>query len=129
MDLQITALSAAVLAIVFLVLTFGVIKARTAAGISILHGDDMSLALKMRVHGNFAEFVPLALILMALAENAGGNKTALSVAAMILVISRIILPFGLKVENMTHPVRIAGNIGTHLAMLICVVLIGLTQFA
>ena len=89
----------------------------------------MSLALKMRVHGNFAEFVPFALILMALAEIGGANRTALIVTAVILIISRIILPFGLKLENMTHPVRIAGNVGTHLAILICVVLIGLTQFA
>ena len=89
----------------------------------------MELALKMRVHANFAEFVPLTLIVMALAEMAGGNGTALTVAGGVLVVSRIVIPFGISLERFNHPMRIAGNVGTHLAILISVVLILMAQFA
>lgn len=129
MTLPITSLYAAVLAVIFLVLTMQVIKARSAAGISILHGDDMNLAMKIRIHGNFAEFVPLALILLALAEISGSNALALNVAGAALVVSRILIPFGLDIERFNHPVRIIGNLGTHIAIVICVVLIGIAQFS
>jgi uncharacterized membrane protein YecN with MAPEG domain len=129
MTLPITSLTAAVLAVVFLILTYQVIKVRSAAGISILHGDNMDLALKMRVHANFAEFVPLALIVMALAEIAGGNATALLVAGVLLVVSRIVIPFGISLERFNHPVRIAGNVGTHLSILTSVVLIIMAQLS
>ena len=129
MTLPITSITAAVLVVIFFVLTFSVIKARSDAGISILHGDDMALALKVRVHGNFAEFVPLALILLALAEIAGSNGKALMAAGGLLVLSRIVIPFGLTLERFDHPVRIVGNIGTHLSIIISVVLIVLAQLA
>lgn len=129
MSLPITSLVAAVLAVGFLILTYRVIVARSAAGASILHADDMTLALKIRVHGNFAEFVPFALILLALAEMAGSNQMALYGAGGLLVASRILIPFGMDIDRIAHPLRIIGNMGTHGAILICVVLIAISQFS
>ena len=91
MLLQIAPLYAAILAVIFLVYTMRVIKARSAAGLSILHGDDMDLALKVRIHANFAEFVPFALIVLMLAEMSGGNGMAVHVAGALLVASRILI--------------------------------------
>ena len=71
MTLQITALYAAILTLMYLALTYYVINGRVAADQSILHGDDMNLATKIRRHGNFAEFVPMALIVMAAGRKLG----------------------------------------------------------
>lgn len=129
MSFQITSLYAAILALIYLGLTFYVIKGRVAANQSILHGDDMVLATKIRRHGNFAEFVPFALILMALAEASGANTTAINAAGLILVVARIAQPFGMDPVDPAKPLRFIGGVGTHLSMLICIVLIFMAQFA
>ncbi|MEJ6710401.1 MAG: MAPEG family protein, partial [Amylibacter sp.] len=122
---QITPLYAAFLAVIFLVYTMRVIKARSAAGLSILHGDDMELALKVRIHANFADFVPIALIVLMLAEMSGGNGIAVHVAGALLIASRILIPFGMDLVKFAHPLRIIGKLGTHISIGISVVLIGL----
>ena len=129
MTLQITALYGAILTLMYLGLTFYVIKSRVAADQSILHGDDMQLATKIRRHGNFAEFVPMALIVMALAEMGGGNPVALNAAGIILVVARAVQPFGMDPVKANKPARIIGGVGTHLSMLICVALIFMAQFS
>lgn len=129
MTFQITSIYAAILALMYLGLTFYVIKGRVAAGQSILHGEDMALATKIRRHGNFAEFVPFALILMALAEASGVNTTAVNVAGIILVLARMAQPFGMDPVETNKPLRFIGGVGTHLSMLICIILIFMAQFA
>jgi|GEM_PF-5991868 len=68
MTLPITSLYAALLTMMMLGLAASVIAKRAATGISILHGDNMDLALATRRFGNFIEYVPMALLLMALME-------------------------------------------------------------
>ena len=56
------------LALFFVVLTFRVIGKRRVARISLGDGGDRGLLRRQRAHANFAEYVPLALILMICAE-------------------------------------------------------------
>ena len=63
----ITALYAGLLGLLSVALGIQVGRARLAAGVSILHGDDMNLALAMRKHGNLTEWAPMALILTPVA--------------------------------------------------------------
>ncbi|MCE2424081.1 MAG: MAPEG family protein [Pseudomonadales bacterium] len=121
MIFPITALYAALLAVIGLVLMFHVIAMRGKTGISILHGDDMQLAQAMRRHGNFVETVPLALILMGIVEANGGNTVLLHVIGAVLMIARIAQPLGLHHDRMIHPLRAVGTVGT---VLPTVVLIG-----
>ena len=78
MIVPITALYAGVLALIVGVLGFQVGSTRSRVGISILHGDDMDLAEKIRRHANFTENVPLALILMAVLELNGCSTGSVS---------------------------------------------------
>ncbi len=66
--MPITAFYAALLAVLFLVLSFRVIGVRRGQRVEIGDGGDKELLRRMRVHANFAEYVPLALVLLALAE-------------------------------------------------------------
>ncbi|MBR9861974.1 MAG: hypothetical protein GYB24_00850 [Rhodobacteraceae bacterium] len=129
MPLPITSLYAAILALMLIVLTYYVILGRARSGISILHGEDMALATRIRQHGNFIEFVPMALIVMALAEFGGANSMALHIAGVLLVVARIAQPFGMHPEIATKPLRIIGGAGTHLSILISVALILTARFA
>jgi len=114
--LPITALYAALLLAVFVALSALVGRQRGRANVSILHGDDMDLAVAIRRHGNFVEYVPLALVLMALIEANGGSALFLHVVGVLLLVCRIAHPFGLKHDKGT-PLRAIGAGGTLLLLL------------
>ena len=65
--MPVTALYAALLSIIFLVLAVRVIQVRRSEKIAIGDGGSAILTRRMRVHSNFAEYVPMALVLLALA--------------------------------------------------------------
>jgi hypothetical protein len=108
MPVPITALYAGVLALILGYLGFQVGSARSRTGISILHGDDMDLAEKIRRHANFVENVPLALILLAVLELNGSSPLLLHGLGSALVLARIAHPIGLHHDNMRHPLRAVG---------------------
>ena len=114
MLVPITAFYAALLVMVSTVLGFQVGMMRGRTGISILHGDNMELADKMRRHGNFTENVPLVLIPMTLLELNGSSAMLLHGLGIAFVLSRIAHPLGLHHDNMRHPLRALGAGGTAL---------------
>lgn len=116
MSFQITALYASFFAIMAIVLSNMVSSVRTASGISILHQDNMKLAVRMRRHGNFIESVPMAIILMGLVEVQGIAPVWVHAMGLVLIAARLAHAFGLNVENPISPLRLAGGIGTQLAM-------------
>ena len=67
----VTALIAAVSGLFFVRLALKVVAARRAAKVSIGDSDDPALLRASRVHANFAEYAPLTLLIMALAETVG----------------------------------------------------------
>ncbi len=68
MGLIVTPVYAAVLTALYLALSARVVLRRVAADVSLGDGNDAALMARIRAHGNFAEYVPLALVLMMLAE-------------------------------------------------------------
>jgi uncharacterized membrane protein YecN with MAPEG domain len=120
MPLGITALYAVLLTLIGSYLAYRAGSLRGKTGISIWYGDNQQLALEMRRHGNFVEFVPLSLILMAILELNGISAWVLHAAGVLLVVSRILHPMGLEVESISNPLRGIGAGGTLLASLILV---------
>ena len=110
----ITLLYAGILGLISIVLAFGVGSQRGATGVSIGLGDSEELLVANRRHGNFTEYVPLALILMGLLEMNGVSNMTIHIFGAILVISRICHPLGLRADVMTHPLRAVGAGGTAL---------------
>ena len=128
MTLEITPLYAIPLAVLLFLLWLNVVKRRGATGISLGFADDMTLQENIRKHGNFIEFVPLVLVLMALAELRGGNSIALHVAGILLVVSRALHPFGLHHDRAMHVMRIVGNTGSLVALFVAAGAIAATYF-
>ncbi|MDI3335935.1 MAPEG family protein [Defluviimonas aestuarii] len=118
MTFEVTGLYAAILGLMMIVLQILAIAAR--AKNETLFGDagEMRMILPIRRHGNFIETVPMALIVMALAEAQGLSVSWLHGAGVLLVASRLIHPFGLAETKKALPVRIAGIVGTWIATLI-----------
>jgi len=117
MAFQVTSIYACISAIAMIVLALIVSSKRGKFGVAIMDGGHPELALWIRKHGNFAEFVPLALFMMALAEARGMPATWLHVIGILLLIARAIHVFGINLQNPADPFRIAGAVGTHISML------------
>jgi uncharacterized protein len=127
MLVPVTALYSGVLALILVVLGIRVGMLRVKKGISILHGDDMELALVIRRHANFTEAVPMALILMALIEINGTSHATLHALGTALVIARLAHPVGLVHDRLRSPLRGLGSGVTTLVTLVAAA-IAIAQF-
>lgn len=128
MALHITALYAALLGIWAVVLSNYVSVSR--GKYKVLHGDggNPELAAIIRRHGNLTEYLPLALILLGLAEVSGLPATWMHILGILLLVSRLVHPFGVSVTNPGHPLRIAGTVGTHIVVVAAALYILWTAF-
>ena len=119
MQLAITPLYAAALGLMLIGLSIMVTVRRAKTGIGLLDGGNIALAEHIRRHGNFIENVPMALILLALAELMGAPGPLLHVAGAVLVASRVVHPMGLyHADNKAFVLRVIGGIGTWVAILL-----------
>lgn len=110
--MPIAALYASLMVPLFLLLASRVIRTRRGARVAIGDGGDALLMRRMRVHGNFAEYVPFALLLLALAENLGTNVLLLHGLGVVLVAGRIAHAFGMSQPEEKFVFRVAGVITT-----------------
>lgn len=116
----VTLIFAAALALLNIWLSLRVARVRVAKNVSIGHGDAPGLEARMRAHANFNEYVPIALILMLLIELNVGPKIGLSVLGGLLVVARILHPFGMD-RPAPNALRIAGAGLTWIALAALVV--------
>ena len=126
MLLPVTALYAAILGLMLLVLKFRVIGARRRLEVDVLDGGERDVTRRMRVHGNFAEHVPIALILMAIVEVNGAEAWNIHALGVVLVGARILHAHGLEKIPGKSFGRAAGVLGTT-AVIISAALLALRQ--
>ena len=90
-----TALYAAVLSLMFAALSIWVVAGR--GQFRIHHGDGGKEAMnrRIRAHGNFAEYVPLILLLAAFLEGAGAGHRMIHALLAPLVVARLMHPIGM----------------------------------
>ena len=118
MSLYITTLYALPLILIWFILWVRVAKSRATHNVSIGDGGSKELLLCIRHHGNFIEWVPFTLILMVLAELQGTAHSWLYAAGALLLLGRVVHPFGLKAEIPDNPLRYLGNGSNLLAVAI-----------
>jgi len=121
---SITPLYAIPISIIYLLLWFRTTVARGTFCVSIGHSNNEELLLRIRQHGNCAEWSSFILIIMMLGEGTGIPAVYLHIGGMLLLAGRVFHPFGLKVDNGMHPLRIIGNSLNLIAVFAC--LIGIT---
>jgi uncharacterized membrane protein YecN with MAPEG domain len=114
--LPITSLVAALGGIGLVGLSVSVSLRRMKAGTHIGVGDDPALLRRIRAQGNFIEYVPLALILIGLAENAQESAGLVWTIAGLLIAGRLLHAVGIL--NSVTALRAAGMLATYAALLI-----------
>ena len=82
-------------AILHIWLSSRVVRARAPLKISVGDGGNEAVMRRMRAHANFAENMPIFLILLALVELAGGNKWILWGTGIGFILARIAHGFGM----------------------------------
>jgi uncharacterized protein len=103
-------------ALLMLVLAARVVFHRRAAKIGIGDGGDFRLQRKIRAHANFIEYVPVALILLALLEIAGVQALWLWGFGSALLLSRLLHAFGLSRKSGYSPGRFFGTLLTWIVL-------------
>ena len=108
---------AAVLVLLYVALAMRVIRMRRSAKIAIGSGGNARLERLMRVHANFAEYVPLALLLLAFVELQGRPSWQVHVLCLALVAGRVIHAYGVSQEDEAIGLRTAGIVTTFAVLL------------
>lgn len=120
MSVKITALTALPLSLLFIFLSIRVINLRKAVQAAFGDGGDPRLARAIRVHANFAEYVPLALILLGLAEVNGAPSWALGGLGAVLVAGRAAHAWGVSQPKENFRFRVAGMTATFAVLAVAV---------
>ncbi|TXI96495.1 MAG: glutathione metabolism protein [Burkholderiaceae bacterium] len=89
-------LYAAVLALIYVGLSFRTIALRRKQRLSLGDGGDKALNRAIRVHGNFAEYVPIGLILLFLLESQAYSRVLVHIFASMLLAGRILHAYGVS---------------------------------
>jgi uncharacterized membrane protein YecN with MAPEG domain len=85
----VTPLYAGLLALWFLVLSVRVIAHRRSARVSLGDGGNADLQRAIRAHANFAEYVPLALLLLLLVELSRFSIYVVHALGITLLVARL----------------------------------------
>jgi uncharacterized protein len=119
-EFPVTLTTACVLGIAYAGLSLAVGRRRGQANVSLGFGTDVGVAIgeeykappllvAIRRHGQFAEYVPISIILLFLLELNHANTVVLAGLAGMLVLSRLCMALGLG-RTTPNPLRTAGNL-------------------
>ncbi|KIN73106.1 MAPEG family protein [Sulfitobacter guttiformis] len=106
--LIITPIYAGLLALVFAVLSALVVRQRVTLSKAADKTDEATLQTAVRVQANFAEYVPLAVILMICAELLGAPSVAVHVMGISLLAGRLCHAIGMSATPQIGVLRASG---------------------
>ena len=121
--LRVTPWYAAALAVLFLFLSVRVIIARRLGDVGFGSPSGSDLERRVRVHANFAEYTPFALLLLGMAELRGASVLWLHAAGLCLLLGRLTHAIGVSRGQTDELGRILGMTGSQTAILIGAILI------
>ena len=103
MFLPATSLYAGLLGLMLVLLSALVIRVRIRARVSLGDGGDDALVRAIRAQANFAEYTPMALVLIALAEIQGAPGWVIHLLGLTLLAGRVAHAVGLMSRNSVNP--------------------------
>jgi uncharacterized membrane protein YecN with MAPEG domain len=99
---------AAIFAFIYLALSAQVIRARRQAKTAIGTRRDVRLERKIRVHANFSEYVPFALLLLSFVEMQGGPAWLIHLLCLVFLAGRAIHAYGVSQVQEEYRLRSTG---------------------
>ena len=106
--MMVTPLYAGLLVLWLLVLSVRVIRRRGSEKILLGDGGNVMMARIIRGHANFTEYVPLALLMMAMLELSHFSIYVLHALGIVLVLARLIHGYALSFTEKFMFGRVAG---------------------
>ena len=103
---------ASLLGLLFIKLSFNVINARRQARIAVGDGGNPQLQRTIAVHSNFAQYVPIALLLLTFCEMQQAPSLFIHLLAAALLISRVLHAHGVSKANEDFKFRKAAMVTT-----------------
>jgi hypothetical protein len=117
MPLSLTAFYGAILAIIIVALGINVTVHRVKLKVPLGDGGNAEMLRMIRLHGNAIEYIPLALVLMAIYELNGGWHIALHIAGIAMVAARLIQTAGMWSTEVAGAGRRVGQSLTWLSLI------------
>ena len=118
MLLGVTSIYAGLSGLLLLVLSLNVSRHRGRAKVSIGDGNDKALSHAIRAQGNFVEYAPLTLLLIAIAEAQGAPALAIHLLGAGLVVGRVLHAYGITRRPSVNMARMVGMILTYVTLLV-----------
>jgi len=110
--MNVTPLYGALLGLMFFALSVRTLRLRRRLGIAIGDSGNPLMLRAMRVHSNFAEYVPLCLVLLYLVEAQGAGKLLVHALGLALLLGRISHAYGVSQAKEDFRFRVAGMLLT-----------------
>lgn len=120
---MITIIYAGILGLIFIGLALYVVRGRWAYKIGLGEGENRDMQKRVRIHGNFAEHVPFALLLLFLTDYVQYSPLLIHALGITLVLARIFHFIGLRKSGSFTLWRGAGVVMTLMVILICSILL------
>ena len=127
MTLPVTLTFIAIFTLIFIPMSMVVGLYRGKSDIRFLHGGDEQLLRRIRAHGNFAEYVPMAMLAMGAAEISGTPAWVLWLSGLVLLVGRVMHYSNIRGLGW-GPARIGGMMMTMLPMAVLALSTLLFQF-
>ena len=120
--LLVTSIIASVLTIIFIRLSFAVISLRRKNKVGLGSGGHEDLERAIRTQGNFAEYVPFGIILIACLELNAAPWWVVAVPGITLIIGRLIHAKGMHIPPPDFSKRVMGMKLTFYTLITLVIL-------
>ena len=115
--MNIVPLYASILAVLFVVLSVRTLRLRRSLQIGIGDAGNEAMLRAMRVHSNFAEYVPLSLLLLLFVEMRGVHPLLVHVLGLCLLVGRVAHAFGVSQARENYGFRVFGMAMTFTCLL------------
>ena len=120
----------ALLALLYVVLGLQVSRLRRGHRVVFGDGDNIKLRSAIRAHGNFAEYVPIIVLLVAMLEMSGTPAMRIHLLMGALLVARLLHPLGRYVGPRTLQFQICrvGGISLTVLVLVAAAVMALMRF-
>ena len=100
--MTVTPLYAAIAGLLFAALSFRALILRNKLGVAVGHSGNAGLERAIRAHGNFAEYVPLTLLVIFFLESQGAGTFLIHTLCSCLIAGRVF--HAISVSQINEPI-------------------------
>lgn len=116
MSLAVIGVTAGLLGLLYVYLSFRISLMRMKKRVSLGDGGDTDLIQAVRAHANFIEYVPITLVLLLIAAFLEANIWLVTIGCIMLLVHRILHAIGMRPEGAVNPFRRSGALLTYITV-------------